>query len=191
MVYSPDGHLIATSSDDEDTTVKVWDARSGALLYSLTGHEVRVWGLAFSPDNRFLVTGGARGIIKLWNMETGEEVYTVFDESDHIGSVAFTPNGQWFITTGEVPLRVRRTSDGTVVRTIAKPILWSAKVSKDGRWIYAAAVNGMVQVLALYPEDAIALAYDRLSRWWSPAECQRFLHTAECPPAPERVTAGH
>lgn len=187
LAYSPDGRLIATSSDDQDTTVKVWDAHGGTLLYTLAGHEVRVWGLAFSPDSRFLVTGGARGIIKLWNMETGEEVFTVVDETDYIGSVAFTPDGRWFVTTGEVPLRVRRTSDGSVVRTIANPVLWSAQVSQDGRWVYAADVNGMVRVLAFFPEDVITLAHNRLTRWWQPEECLRFLQTVECPAAPARL----
>jgi WD40 repeat protein len=189
LAYSPDGRLIATTSDDDDTTVKVWDAHSGAEVYSLEGHEVRVWGLAFSPDGRFLVTGGARGIIKKWDTATGEEVYTVFDETDHIGSVAFSPDGQWFITTGEVPLRVRRASDGEVAWTISQPLLWSATVSGDGRWIYAGDVNGMVRVLALYPEDAVALAHERLTRWWRPEECLRYLHTEECPPAPEKFAA--
>lgn len=184
VAYSPDGRLIATTSDERDTSVRVWDAQSGDGIFTLTGHAIRVWGISFSPDSKYLLTGGGRGIIKLWDMATGEEIYTVQDEPDHIGSVAFTPNGEYFITTGETPLRVRRVSDGELMWTISKPILWSAKISNDGRWIYAADVNGMVRVLSLNLDDTIALAHDRLTRWWRTSECFTYLHTDDCPPAP-------
>ena len=184
LAYSPDGRYLATSSDVEDTTVKVWDAQTGDEIYTLAGHEARVWGMAFSPDGRTLVTGGARGIIKAWDMATGRELYTVVDNSDHIGSVAFTPDGQYFITTGEVPLRVRQIADGEEVLTLADPILWSAKVSRDGRWIYAAGVDGMVRVFALRLDDTLDLAYERLTRWWRPDECRHYLHSEQCPAVP-------
>ena len=189
LAYSPDGRYIATTSDENDASVKVWDAQTGQVVYSLTGHPVRVWGLAFSPDSRYLVTGGARGVIKLWDMATGEEIYTVFDEADHIGSVRFSPDGEWFVTTGEVPTRIRRTADGSEVVTLTAPIVWSADISDDSRYIYGADVNGMVRVLVAERDDLIALAHERLTRWWRPDECVAFLHTEECPPAPARFPA--
>ncbi len=189
LAYSPDGRTIATTSDENDASVKVWDAHTGQVIYSLTGHPVRVWGLAFSPDSRYLVTGGARGIIKLWDMATGDEVYTVFDEADHIGTARFSPDGEWFVTTGEVPTRIRRTADGSEMVTLTAPIVWSADVSDDGRHIYGADVNGMVRVLMVNQDDLVALAHERLTRWWRPEECLAFLHTEECPAAPERFAA--
>jgi WD40 repeat protein len=186
LAFSPDGRYIATSSDVEDTTVKVWDAQTGEEIYTLAGHVARVWGLAFSPDSSMLVTGGARGIIKAWDMATGQEIYTVTDNSDHIGSIAFSPDGQFYLTTGEVPLRVRRAADGEDVLTIAGPILWSAKFSPDGRWIYAAGVDGLLRVFAVHLDDTIDLAYARLTRWWRPDECRRYLHTEQCPTLPAK-----
>ena len=189
LAYSPDGRTIATTSDENDASVKVWDAQTGRVIYSLTGHPVRVWGLAFSPDSRYLVTGGARGVIKLWDMATGEEIYTVFDESDHIGSVRFSPDGEWFLTTGEVPMRARRTADGSELVGLTTPIVWSADISDDGRYIHGADVNGMVRVLVIEQDDLVVLAHERLTRWWRPEECLTYLHTEECPPAPARFAA--
>jgi WD40 repeat protein len=120
-------------------------------------------------------------------MTTGEEIYTVFDQSDEIGSVVFTPDGQYYLTTGSVPLRLRRLSDGEEVMTIAGPTIWSLDLSSDGRLIYAADVDGMVRIFTLSMEDAIALAYERLGRWWRPDECRRYLHSEDCPPAPAGV----
>ena len=112
VAWSPDGRLIATTSDEADTSVRLWDASTGAELHKLSGHPVRVWGLAFSPDSRMLVTGGARGVIKAWDTTNGDLLYTVNDVADHIGTVTFTPDGQYFLTTGETPLRVRRSATG-------------------------------------------------------------------------------
>jgi WD40 repeat protein/DNA-binding SARP family transcriptional activator len=187
VAWSPDGRYIATTSDEDDTSVRVWDAATGALVYELLGHEIRVWGLDFSPDSQMLVTGGARGIIKAWDMASGENLYTVVDGADHIGTVTFTPDGQHFITTGEVPMRLRRAADGEEELTLAQPFLWSARVSPDGRWLYAADVAGVVRVLALNTTDAVALAGDKLSRWWRPEECRRYLQAENCPEAPPRL----
>jgi WD40 repeat protein len=186
LAYSPDGRTIATTSDENDASVKVWDAQTGRMVYSLAGHPVRVWGLAFSPDSRYLVTGGARGVIKLWDMATGEEIYTVFDESDHIGSVRFSPDGEWFLTTGEVPMRVRRTADGSEIVALTEPIVWSVDISDDGRYIYGADVNGMLRVLVIEQQDLVTLAHERLTRWWRPEECPIYLHDETCPPTPEK-----
>jgi WD40 repeat protein/serine/threonine protein kinase len=187
LAWSPDGRYIATTSDEDDTSVRVWNATTGELIYELLGHVVRVWGLAFSPDSQTLITGGARGIIKAWDMATGQNLFTVVDEADHIGTVTFTPDGQFFITTGEVPLRLRRSSDGAEVLTLAQPLIWSARVSPDGRWLYAADVEGVVRVMALNTADAVTLAGDRLNRWWRPEECRRYLHSEFCPAAPPRL----
>jgi len=136
-----------------------------------------------------LVTGGARGLIKAWDTTNGDLLYTVNDVADHIGTVTFTPDGQYFLTTGETPLRVRRSATGQEVLTLSSPLIWSAAISADGRWIYAADAVGMVRVLALHTEDAIALAHQRLTRWWRPEECQTYLHTETCPPAPVGLMA--
>ena len=70
--------------------------------------------------------------------------------------------------------------------TIAGPILWSAKFSPDGRWIYAAGVDGLLRVFAVHLDDTIDLAYARLTRWWRPDECRRYLHTEQCPTLPAK-----
>lgn len=53
--FSPDGTAIATGSDD--TTVKLWDARSQKCKATLSGHsDENVWCVAFSPSGRFLAS---------------------------------------------------------------------------------------------------------------------------------------
>jgi WD40 repeat protein len=186
VAYSPDGRFIATTNDQPDSTVMVWDAQTGAEVYTLGGHPAHIWGVAFSPDSATLVTGGARGVIMAWDMTTGEERYTVLDQSEDVGDIVFTPDGQHFFSTGSLPTRLRRVADGGEVGMVANPFLWSADITQDGRWLYAADVDGVVRVLAVQMDDAVALAHERLTRWWLPEECQTYLHTPECPPPPEK-----
>jgi hypothetical protein len=72
---------------------------------------------------------------------------------------------------------------------LANPFLWSADLTQDGRWLYAADVDGVVRVLAVHLEDARQLAYERLTRWWQPDECRTYLHAEECPSAPAQFTS--
>ena len=73
-----DGDLIATGTLGKDQ-VKVWDAGSGNLEFSLTRYD-ETFGLAFSPDNKYLVISGSssgRTSVELWNLEKRTKVATL------------------------------------------------------------------------------------------------------------------
>ena len=63
------------ASGCKDKSIKLWDARTGRLRRTLTGHTGRVESLAFSPDGRTLATGGGGGdtSIRLWDLTGSKE----------------------------------------------------------------------------------------------------------------------
>ena len=50
LAWSPDDRRIASGGND--STVQVWDARSGHLLLKYSGHTGTVYTVAWSPDGR-------------------------------------------------------------------------------------------------------------------------------------------
>jgi cytochrome c len=72
IAISPDGALAAAASIGG--SVAVIDRKARALLRTLVGPGMPVWSVAFLPDSRTLLTGGADNIIRRWDAATGEPV---------------------------------------------------------------------------------------------------------------------
>ena len=66
VTFSPDGKTVASGC--KDTSIKLWDAQTGALVRTLTGPKNRLESLAFSPDGKTLASGsgGPEALIWLW-----------------------------------------------------------------------------------------------------------------------------
>jgi WD40 repeat protein len=62
LAYSPDSrHLAVVVSEQDKTAVKVWDATTGKLLWTLPA-ETADCCVAFAPDGARLAVGGPRGV---------------------------------------------------------------------------------------------------------------------------------
>ncbi|CAG9315816.1 unnamed protein product [Blepharisma stoltei] len=55
-------------SGGEDQRVKLWSYDEGVILYEGIGHSGSINKIAFSPDQRNIVTVGAEGAIFMWNV---------------------------------------------------------------------------------------------------------------------------
>jgi WD40 repeat protein len=56
VAFAPEGKRLASVS--EDTTVRLWDARTGKEVHRYSGHEQMVTGVAFSGGGKYIVSGG-------------------------------------------------------------------------------------------------------------------------------------
>ena len=103
VAFSADGRLLATASND--TTARIWDARSGRELSRLS-HDGGVSSVAFDRSGKLLATGSKDGTARLWDAGSGQELMRV-THSEEVRKVAFSPDGGTLAalsTAGDVSL---------------------------------------------------------------------------------------
>lgn len=96
-VFSPDGKLVATTSNDQN--VVVWDALTGKPRALLEPHDSWVLCAAFSTDGRRVATGTLDGKVSLWDVES-REFERDFQGDMSITSVRISPDGN-FVLAGD------------------------------------------------------------------------------------------
>lgn len=83
MAASPDGRSLAVFSGKN---LEIWDIPTGKRKYLLEGHLQSGYGVSFSADSRYLVTGSNDQTFKLWNLVTGQCTLTFHGYEDTIYS---------------------------------------------------------------------------------------------------------
>jgi WD40 repeat protein len=71
--WSPDAKRIATYSEDA-TGGRIWDANTGELLLTFTGHAGSVFGLDWSASGERLLTVSNDRTARIWDAATGAEL---------------------------------------------------------------------------------------------------------------------
>jgi cytochrome c len=75
IAVSQDGAIIAAAGIRGSVTIIA--AATREVARTLVGPGLPVWSLAFLPDNKTLLTGGADRVIRRWNALTGDPIGSV------------------------------------------------------------------------------------------------------------------
>ncbi|XP_077982963.1 uncharacterized protein LOC144437811 [Glandiceps talaboti] len=84
-----DGRRMASGS--KDTTIKIWDAKTGNQLQTLKGHSKGVWCLSFFTRN-LLISGSYDCTIKVWNLRKGTCARTLFGHEGAVWAIVRKQN---------------------------------------------------------------------------------------------------
>ena len=88
-----------------DGVSKVWNLAAREELLTLPPAGLPAKGIAYSPNGRFLATGGDEGVVTLWDAMEGTQILTT-TLGGIVHGVAFSPDGSQ-IATGSYDGNVR------------------------------------------------------------------------------------
>jgi WD40 repeat protein/serine/threonine protein kinase len=122
MFFSPDASMVAASTR-VDSTIPIWDTKTGRKLRELAGHEGIVRGIAFHPAGRLLASTANDKTVRLWDISTGRNTAVLTGHEEFVQALAFNSKGDllasgsldgairlWSVATGDVQ-RVIHVSD--------------------------------------------------------------------------------
>jgi WD40 repeat protein/serine/threonine protein kinase len=141
VTFSPDGTRIATVG--APSTVRVWNARTGAAILELKGHSKSVSCVVFSADGKRIATGCHDGTARVWDAQTGGtqlELTGHFKEAS-VNAVAFSPDGARIATAGnDAKTIIWDAKSGSRLRTIQGhlSVVTNVAYSPDGTWLATA-----------------------------------------------------
>jgi WD40 repeat protein/predicted Ser/Thr protein kinase len=109
VALSPDGKWAASGHEPKEMTdlrtgrggqwkpipgeVQVWDAATGAVRFTLGGHDGTVYQTGFSPDGTTIATASS-GQLRLWDAQTGTLRREVRDPGISIAGLALDPTNR-------------------------------------------------------------------------------------------------
>lgn len=164
--FDAEGFRLATSGGDG--LVRLWTiAEDGALTPLLkfegqpkpgtTSGYSPISTVAFSPDGRFLVSGGADQIVHIWDVQTKSESRGLRAHGDWVTSVAFSPDGRYLASASAdrtarvfelMPQDTPPPGHTQMVRAVA--------VSADGRLAATASTDRTIKIWNLLDGQEVA-----------------------------------
>jgi WD40 repeat protein len=100
LAFAPDGRALAAGYGmRREYTVRLWDV-AGRRAAVLRGHTADVWGVAYSPDGKSLVSCSGDRTVRLWDPATGQERAALDGFPSPVTAVAFAPDSRTLAAAG-------------------------------------------------------------------------------------------
>lgn len=109
LEFNNDCNLVAGGF--QDSYVKLWsldgrplralskkDPRNNSDSRKLVGHSGPVYGISFSPDNRYLISASEDKTARLWSLDTYTALVSYKGHNQPVWDVKFLPLGHYFAT---------------------------------------------------------------------------------------------
>lgn len=123
-------------------------AKPGSFVQ--TGHTSYVSAIAFSPDGKYIISGGGDETTRLWDVATGVEIRTFKGHKMGPTAVAFSPDGRYVLTGGEFDktLRLWDIASGDTIRIFKghKDDVIAVAFDRDGKHLVSASKDKTIRI---------------------------------------------
>jgi pre-mRNA-processing factor 19 len=90
--FHPDGLLLGTGT--VDSTLKIWDVKSGTIATTFSDFSGKVASLSFSENGYYLATASECNLVKIWDLRKLANIHTI-EVPDMVSKVRFDASAQF------------------------------------------------------------------------------------------------
>jgi WD40 repeat protein len=150
------GERVVTASND--STVRLWETKSGALLHTLPGPELSSSDAFFSPDGRLVASVWWIGQTWVWTRE-GKLEAQLQSEKQSSGHGTFSADGRRLLVTGYGSVRMWDTTTWLSVHEVMSGEKFPSVTTAGWPYVAFGYSNGSIEV--------IGVGEDRSRRQWT------------------------
>jgi len=141
--WSPSGDRIFIWF--EDGTIRIWDAETGKLLQTLSGHQGNLTQALWSPHGDFIASSGYDSKVMIWSADTGEALHSIpaGEEGELFWVASWSPDGVRIAVRGFGGVNVYDAHTGEVSLNLSVPLveISRAKWSPDGKRLLTTGID--------------------------------------------------
>ncbi|KAL5598574.1 uncharacterized protein BROUX77_006408 [Berkeleyomyces rouxiae] len=147
VVFSPNGELIASLSDDN--SIQLWRSDDGTYVSEVMCHQDRVQSIVFSPDSTLLASASDDQTIILWGTDDGSCLNELKGHEGGVNSVDFSPDGMLIVSgSGDHTVRLWKSHDGSFLRQLSghDSVVYSVVFSPDGTLVASCSMDHVIRL---------------------------------------------
>jgi WD40 repeat protein len=145
--WSPNGTRIASGSSD--TTIRLFDAANGKLVFIYKSHTLPVVSVAWAPDSARIASASFDLSVEVWNAAAGGQALSYRGHTDAVFAVAWSPGGKYLVSgSKDETVQIWNGNTGSTLlvyrnhHAAVSTVAWSP----DGRRIASAGGDGAVHI---------------------------------------------
>jgi len=112
------------------------NAEAQQSLRTLKGHRAKVYSVTYSPNGKYLASGGSDQTVRLWDANTGKLLHTYQGHQGSVLVVRFSPDGKNLASgSADGTIKIWGTTSGVVVKTLEghSDMVGTIDYSKNGQ----------------------------------------------------------